>query len=285
MQVFILLVVAVIYSIFRARQSGGQVTWWIVTGLLFGLATLTRTMMLILLPLVWYAAVTAFQWRRGALFSLVTTGVALAVVGCWTARNWNVHHRFVLVDTTLGYNLYASNNPKTPLLGSWRVDDMVTRDPTYKRVRAMKSELGRNDAFIHEAITYIKENPVHSLILGVTKALGLWVPDFFVAGNVRSGSFGPIWRPLGKPALVLTFAAYLFVVVMAIKSAWKRRREWTTRFIALAVLISTLPHFVVYGLSRYHLPMIPLLILLASPEIQEMLDRRPRRREVQAEAA
>src|SRR5207253_2015299 len=91
---FILLVVAVMYALFRARQSGGQATWWIITGILFGLSTLTRTMMLILLPLVWYAAISAYRWRRGAALSLLATVAAFAVVGCWTARNWNVHHRF-----------------------------------------------------------------------------------------------------------------------------------------------------------------------------------------------
>ncbi len=107
--------------------------WWraLLAGLLFGLATLTRS---VGLPLVGVAVLAVFfppapplpvshspslpvspstsrPWRRAlASAALALLGTALVIVP-WTVRNAVAYRSFILVDTTGATNLWLDNDP------------------------------------------------------------------------------------------------------------------------------------------------------------------------------
>ncbi len=105
--------------------------WAFLTGLLFGLAALTRA---VGLPLVLLAAGDALLSPgkkpvrlRSAL--LVLAGAAL-VIGPWTVRNAVVHRALILVDTTGPSNLWLDNDPE---LGRDRVKAELLKYPEGER--------------------------------------------------------------------------------------------------------------------------------------------------------
>ena len=80
-------------------------------GLLFGLGALTKTLILLALPLL-----ALGWWRRIGLRDAarlaVIAGIALAaVIAPWTIRNTRVQGHFVLISTNGGSNLHQGNNP------------------------------------------------------------------------------------------------------------------------------------------------------------------------------
>ena len=101
---FLTLLTAALYTIARDPE-GRSASNRIVTGLLFGLTTLTRGVVLYFLPL-W----VVWEWIRGrrpqAAHAAGIFAIALAVVMPWTLRNAAKYHAFQLTDGTLGATAY-----------------------------------------------------------------------------------------------------------------------------------------------------------------------------------
>ena len=76
-------------------------------GLLAGAATLTRPAMLFFLALVALWLIT----RRRVLVVVAIAAGSLLVVAPWTARNYDVHGRFVLVAADGGVTFWTGNHP------------------------------------------------------------------------------------------------------------------------------------------------------------------------------
>ncbi len=106
--------------------------------------------------------------------------------------------------------------------------------------------------------------PLRTALLGVSKTLDFWLPDFFIASNIRSGALGPVKAWLWRPVLFVTIYTYLILVSCAVAGILRTDRIWETRFVLLIIVLYTLPHALVYGSSRYHLPLMPLFILLTA---------------------
>jgi 4-amino-4-deoxy-L-arabinose transferase-like glycosyltransferase len=105
---FIALLVAAVYALHRSADGptrGEQVA----AGVLFGLAALTRAVVVYFLPL-WLAVSLARRRPREARAAALVLVVALAVIAPWTIRNAFHHGGFLLVDPTLGRTAYIAFN-------------------------------------------------------------------------------------------------------------------------------------------------------------------------------
>ncbi len=104
---FVPLMLACVAAALQARGSPHPMRWVVASGVLLGLAELTRTNAFILLPVVGFAV-----WKLGgrlALRGLVRPAAlvlaAVLTVAPWTLRNWFVLHAFVPVSTEIGYTI------------------------------------------------------------------------------------------------------------------------------------------------------------------------------------
>lgn len=121
---YLLFVGLAVLGVLAARDSPRAATA-VLAGLAAGLAALTRTEGLLLVPLVAWPAL----WGRGAgrrwALPLVATLAAAAVVVPWTVRNAVALDRFVLVSTNESTVLAGANCDATYHgrdIGSWRPD-------------------------------------------------------------------------------------------------------------------------------------------------------------------
>ena len=244
-----------------------------LTGLLIGFAILTRSTALILLPVVWFAALT--RGKSGASYAnaALATLAAVGIMGCWTARNFAVLGRPILVESNTGYNLYVGNRPDTPVPFAWRRADKLPDDPLYQSLIANKNEAEQYAALTQFSVAEIKSHPLRTMKLAAGKAFDFWLPDFFIALNVKAGAFGPMYAKAWPLVALVTIPAYFVVMTAAIRRGWQIRHLWGARAIALILALYTLPHLLVYGASRYHLPLLPLIFLLAAPELQRWFSR------------
>lgn len=113
---FILILLAVIALVTWNQDRPPSLVVAFEIGILLGLGTVTRSVMIAILPIVWlYLGLLVFRNRlhlstwllRSVLIGL---GVA-AVLAPWIMRNYFVHQTLVPVSTKLGYNLYYYNYP------------------------------------------------------------------------------------------------------------------------------------------------------------------------------
>jgi 4-amino-4-deoxy-L-arabinose transferase-like glycosyltransferase len=262
---FILLFTTAVLGIF-SLAGRPSLSSCLLTGIALGAAILTRSTAIVLFPALWIVL-----WRsKGKLLlsAALASFCALGIVGSWTARNWYVHHAFIPVESNTGYNLFAGQQPDTPIPFAWKVLKNYRQSARYRALTENKTESEQNAALQRAAIGDIMARPGRSVLLALGKVFDFWLPDFFIPANVRAGSYGPQFQGFAAPVLVLTCSFFLIVVAAALYTGIRGRDLWYVQGIALICILYTVPHAIVYGASRYHEPLTPLLIVLAAPALQ-----------------
>ncbi len=255
-----------LWALSRRRTASAA----LIAGTAIGLCALTRSTSVILIPAIWFAVLRQGATRLAIRNGVLASAAAVLLIGCWTARNRMVMGKFILVESNVGYNLYVGNRPDTPIPFAWTRAASLPRDPLYQQLIVGRTEAEASTALTHAAIQQMTRNPGRTALLGVGKVFDFWLPDFFIALNLRSGAFGSGGVRLWRPFLAVSVLAYLIVALTAMAGIVAGRKIWEARFLVLVVILYTLPHALVYGASRYHLPLMPLLIVLAAPVIRRI---------------
>ena len=239
----------------------------LLAGLCSGVLILSRTTFLVLLFVVLVAGFTGFLKRSQAIATIL---VALAVVAPWTVRNVRLLHHFVLVESNATQNLYKGSRPDLPILFPVLAMEKTTgSDPVYAAIsRLPPSE--QYAAFGQAARKNILSHPVRFALLGIGKTIDFWWPDYFIARNVRAGSFGPRYDRFWLPVLAVTATAFLIVALGALGTILRFRRRRIILLTVLLLAVYTLPHALAHGASRYHLPLLPVLCILAAPALLDL---------------
>ncbi|HVQ23682.1 MAG TPA: glycosyltransferase family 39 protein, partial [Planctomycetota bacterium] len=261
--VFLLLLWA---AIERALAADAAASWRTAAaaGVLFGLATLTRELSLYLVPLV--ALWMARPWAVGANAAgtkivlsrkrLVAAGaLALATVltvAPWTLRNALVFRAFIPVSTMGGLNLWQGNTSLTHLqiydvLAG--IDGPVAQD-RYCRRLAWETIAARQPGWLFEK-------------------LGEQMPEFWKAGSevldhlVGRDACGPL-----APARLVVIELVLvlpYLAVLALALVGAARLRFTPPAVLLLVLAAAYnaAHVAAYATTRFRLPVLPVLFMLA----------------------
>ncbi|KNZ68718.1 hypothetical protein Tfer_2713 [Thermincola ferriacetica] len=258
-----------LYSFVRGTQEN-KVHWFVLSGVLFGLATLTRSISL-LVPLIllgWYClrsykeVLTKRLWFPSILMILF---MALTIMP-WTIRNYMEQKEFVLVDTISGLNLLTGNND----YATGYYTDEVMKLPGYRRAVTE----GKNDAQVdrfmkQEAVRWIAQHPVLFIKLVIRKLLISvsdtrdWIADLYHFDKIflYSKNFNKYYHwtlmalgAVGAVMVLLYKREALFVVLTA------------TYFPAVLSIF-----FFQY---RYIFPAIILIIPLAAFAVQQIYSRK-----------
>ncbi|HID63817.1 MAG TPA: phospholipid carrier-dependent glycosyltransferase, partial [Anaerolineae bacterium] len=124
----LLLTLSVLTSVYFF--STRKMKFLVASGVLAGLATLTRTVgVALLVSLIIVLGVESLRTRRVFVWPVLLSILGfLAVVLPWTYRNYYVHRSSVFVDTNLGINLYIGNARDTPIWGCWKKMESLGED-------------------------------------------------------------------------------------------------------------------------------------------------------------
>jgi len=253
-------------------------------GTTLGLAALTRSILwplpLVLCPLL-TVLIRGPLTRRLLLPALVFAGYAV-VVAPWAARNTRLQHVFTVVDTMGGINLRMGNYEYTPDDRMW---DAVSLRGDQSWVHGLAADLpgpsvteGEKEKWAQrKAIAYMRANPGITLRRAVIKFADFWgLEREFVAG-VQSGFYTPpAWFQLIATAAIML--SYVALVTGAGAGIWiAAPRDWRVHaMMLLPVLLIMAGHTIVFGHSRYHLPLIPPLALYGSAAVVAVRRRVPR---------
>ncbi|MBN1965119.1 MAG: glycosyltransferase family 39 protein, partial [Anaerolineae bacterium] len=149
--------------------------WPAFVGLMFGLAALTKTVVVLVVPglaLWWW-------WRAGFRRAALATAVALAVLALvllpWVIRNSTLHGALVLTSTNDGSNLHQGNNPCAAdyLANGWDVQWIDCYPPMPDGL----TELEESQWHREQALAWLAANPDQWLRLFGQKFLTLWNPQ------------------------------------------------------------------------------------------------------------
>jgi 4-amino-4-deoxy-L-arabinose transferase-like glycosyltransferase len=264
-----LLVAFVLLSVMLIQVP--RVSIALLCGLTLGLAALTRSVLwplpLIFCPLV--AVLLRGPLRlRVALPAAVLAGYAL-VIAPWAVRNTKLQGVVTIVDTMGGLNLRMGNYEYTPDDRMW---DAVSIQGEHSWSYPMAQEFpgqylteGRKEKWAQKkAIEYMRAHPRTTLRRSLIKFADFWGLEREYAAGVQLGMYAPP-RWIGAGISLLIVIAYLAVMISGAAGLWLAAPEIRVHvLLLLPVVVITGVHTLVFGHSRYHLPLIPLIALYAA---------------------
>jgi 4-amino-4-deoxy-L-arabinose transferase-like glycosyltransferase len=258
----------------------------LLAGGLLGAAALTRGSAVTLVPLLvgWlllaHPGARRAVWGRSALLVLA----AALVIAPWTLRNQRIHDGFVLIDTNAAFNLWRGNTARTfqtrgepsTLHYDWPfesipvrpVGDIAAAHLVRDAIRATGNERP-NDLDItryarRSALRFIADDPVAFIGRARLKLVDLWNPTSFSMRHFVVEAYGPASTAVRHLTSAAAVLSYLLVMAFAAAGLWLARRQPATWLVLSMVALISGISAVAFGLTRFRLPLLPLLAIFAA---------------------
>lgn len=265
--VFILLLALGVWLAYRARDTR-RWTDAAALGVVFGLGALTKTAILLILPLL-----ALWWWRRAGLRNAIrlsaAAGIALLIVlAPWAVRNTRLHGEFVLVSTNGGSNLHQGNNPCVAdyLARGWDAQWVNCLAPTPPGLSEVEADRWHRQ----QALDYLRENPGEWPRLLWTKLRVLWSPaimpydlppDPYLVDDAVFQFHTPTFEA-ARIVHLLTFTPLLALGAGGLALAWRDGLEIGPLLAVIAAI--TLAYLVFHPSTRYRAPADPFVFIFAA---------------------
>jgi len=234
----------------------------LLVGLVLGLTALTRSIAAGFLPLAvlwlwWTAEDRRVGFRNTALLILCFLLVTIP----WAARNTRLHGQPTWIETSLGYNLYVGYHPEST--GTFQFGISLDLLP-------MLDDAERNARGIEAFWGFVRNDPGRVPHLMARKAGYLWGLDsrslIYFYGNGFLGQW-PAW--LLVLVLLLACGPLALLAPAAAVGLICGKMERNKGLVALLVGYVTGAHVLIMAMPRFHVPLFPMIAILAAYAIVE----------------
>lgn len=241
---FIVLLLAGMILLLEAIERGRTATT-VGAGLLLGLATLTRSTLIVFLPMGALALLRGVGPRKAIVFSLV----ACLTLVPWAVRNSLVLGRPAFIENSLGYNLFVSYHPRGNGGFSFNVAGIPLR---------ILDDDRRDRWAMEQAAGFIRADPARAALSVPTRLVYFWgLEDREMLFFYSSGFFGAIPQPwLGLAYLLFVLPLVLTALAVPFGFALTPRHRWLVLGLIAAGM---LPPLLILAEPRFHLPLVPFL--------------------------
>lgn len=271
---FTLLLCGFLVLVQRYFQSPS--TWTLAAaGVVLGLAALTRSVVWLFPPFAVVLLVVFSRQstvlRRLASPAPLVLGFALALAP-WTVRNTRLQETFTTVDVMGGRNVMMGNYEFTPADRPWAAIE-ITGDRAWHSVlaRANGGLKGQTQGQIDKlamkyALGYMSDNPGQTLARSTAKLFHFWQLERELVAGARQGIWGPFSTPAVVALAAVIMGVYVLTMLLGIFGAIVLPPQSWNMHVFLLVLVAfvTALHCIAFGHSRYHLPLMPIVIVYAA---------------------
>ncbi len=253
---FIPLLALSLVLLLRAAGSG-RARDHALAGFTLGLTALTRSIVAGFVPLaalwLWWAAREKRAGLRGGLLLVLCF---LLVTVPWAVRNTLLHGRITWIETTLGYNMYLGYHPQST--GTFQYGISLDLLP-------ILDDAERNAQGMEAFRRFVQADPARVPYLMVRKLGYLWGLDkralIYFYGNGLLGQW-PGW--LVKLVFLLACGPLVVLAPAAAGGLACGRMGKRKTFITLLLLYYTGVHMLIMSASRFHVPLLPVIAVLAA---------------------
>jgi 4-amino-4-deoxy-L-arabinose transferase-like glycosyltransferase len=243
----------------------------IAAGVLFGLATLTRSITLLFLPVV---ALWCFFRRPTTSRSSLTTQFfilypslfvlcAVLTIAPWTIRNERAYGRPILVETGLSFNLWFFYEPRE------------SHDEIYRALENIPNPAERSDYATAKGLARLREEPAILLRNLWPNWVTLLSADTTEDRFLMQSYYADVGLPLFAAALIFEDVLYpllLIAAVLGLALHRSRTGPWRRRFgfgdpkwlVVIWVLYVVATVLLTHGETRYRHFLFPVLIPYAA---------------------
>ena len=222
-------------------------------GVLFGLAALTRSIILLAVGMAAVWLWFSLRRRRETVILCLALG---ATITPWVVRNSLLSGRLTGIETSLGYNLYLGYHPQSdgtfaygPSLDLLSILDDSTRDQVGTQ---------RAVAFVRQDPLRVPEYTLYRLgyFFGLESRAMIYFYSNDLLGYVSTPALLAAAFVLLIPFVAVSVSAALGLVIAPSGPA--------SRVIVLLALGYLLPNILILAEDRFHLVLVPLLAILAA---------------------
>jgi len=273
----------------------------LVAGLLFAVALYLKASPLYLAPVLALALAVRCEGnliQRLRPASLFLLAIFVAIVP-WTLRNYEVYGRLVWVGSTLGENSYNGLNApyrnfdlhpvavERSMPGGGSLYDvsrpyLVKSDAqtAWRRPETILNLPDRQGESLRLGIEYVQEHPAWFARSRVKKVADLFIPlSFYVRHHALKRYDG---MPLGQAAIrratvIWALTSSVLVMLLGVAGAYLGlRRSPAGAWVLGSVLAYTLATSLLVSMSRFRIPIVPILIVFGAGLVTERLREAPR---------
>jgi 4-amino-4-deoxy-L-arabinose transferase-like glycosyltransferase/Flp pilus assembly protein TadD len=274
------------YLILKQSLDKGTKLGWFVTGVVWGLAAITRPnviLFLIVLPF-WLKGKLKKTFKPAVLYGVL--GV-VAVIMPVTVRNYIVSKEFVPIAWQGGTNFYIGNNPysdgRTAIIPGTR-SSWWGGFYDAKRIaeEAMGRELKNSEIdryWLNQGLAFIKNEPGKAVLLFLKKTY-LFFGGLEISNNRDIYFFTKLtylkFLILNLPLFQFPFGLLFPLSLVGCWYAYKKKRDIS--LVLFFILSYSLSFIVFFVCARFRLAIIPFLIILASFAVTSVIDEIKRSR-------
>lgn len=274
---FTLLAISSLYCLIDSEEKPAT---YLLAGLFFGLAAITRPTILVFLPIIIF-----ILWRRYSRDGKVSLrgliGFILILILCIapvTIINYATSGQLTLISYQGGVNFYIGNNPEADGLYSefpgygadWTIDDVDYQ--THVEAGEPLRYSAQSWFWMTKGFRFISNHPIHFMELFGKKLF------FFFSGNEISNNRRldiSVFSNIMLKFLPVRFWLILSLAVFALcLPETQKKNIWS---LALIILIYALTISFFFIAARFRLPIIPLLAILGAVGVGDIIKITKRR--------
>lgn len=278
--IFLLFVVWGMYRLLACRDNP---SWkgMLLTGIIFGLASLARPNILLTIPflMVWMFFTAEREsgfLSRSKLPIVLLVGVILTIAPV-TVRNKIVTGDFILISSQGGVNLYLGNNPDadglTMLMPDVKLNEAVSWDQFGKVTRAAAERESKRSLSDAEESSFWSAKAVDFIVHNPGKFLNLvWRKTVYLFSGFENSDNADIYYQRKRSSLFsilvwhkLIYFPYGLLIPLTIVGVYLTRDRFKKLLPIYIYLLAYIPSIVLFLVTaRHRLPLIPFMIILAA---------------------
>lgn len=264
---------AVFFALYLLVRDLEKDSWprLLAAGLLLGLSNLTRGVLMLFPPLLFFLYLFAGQgWKKSILKSGLITLVSAAAILPWAYRNYKAMGHPVPICTSAGYGFYTMNSP----IADPYVTQLVEMDTVHPDFRKLHPnlEVARHLSGNRYAKEWILSDPWRFIRLGAGKLINLYGVNSYWSllenlGGEPSAKKRIVERIVKKPmryGYLFHFSLFFVgVFLLVFRYGWK---SFDARKMLILLLIYFLTgiYFLFSGQKRYRQPLEPLMYMTSA---------------------
>ncbi|MDZ7344141.1 MAG: glycosyltransferase family 39 protein [candidate division KSB1 bacterium] len=249
-------------------------SWWAIgAGAALGLGALIRDTLFYAGPVtVLFLIGCAMRNRRYRVWQTAAlAGGFLIAILPWIIRNSLLHGQLAMISTVGGVTFYMCNYEKAPIIRSDSIffERPISDSEGYYYETLLPelnglSELDKQSAAVRKGLAYMIANPGVTVLRMLARLVDFWGQERLVINQFLAKYYGAM--PMLAIFLIIAavFFVYSVVVIGAVFGYFFTRLQPFDVYGLLFIAYYTAMHLMVFAHPRYHMPLLPFLIIVAA---------------------
>lgn len=248
----------ILLKTFEVSKQASKVLQLALAGLLLGLAALTRSVLLLVVPAailwLWCVAARWPGWKAAARYALALCLPMALVITPISVRNYQIHHKLILISTNGGVNFFLGHGGNERLKNEIRnIPPDYTDGPLIGI--SSRTEPQEEAHFYQLGWEYIRQHPLRTLhaLPGNLREM-YWSSEYWPASDAQVRILR-VCDGLWKGLLVLCCAGVLLL----------RGRHGRRAMLPYGIVLSSISiPLLFWAQTRFRMPFVPSVIVLAA---------------------